>query len=334
MTVATGISIHTPARGVTRQGTSQDDKTYLISIHTPARGVTNRGYGFSGGDSISIHTPARGVTPLDGDVSVRIEISIHTPARGVTAYASKTLQKSVFQSTLPQGEWQQLFIQLSAFDKHFNPHSRKGSDNEHPDVRYGYAFQSTLPQGEWLDKVPCLRDICDISIHTPARGVTISYLAVHPGDVISIHTPARGVTRFSLCSSLIVFISIHTPARGVTLSIPAPPLPSWFQSTLPQGEWQSYWGRNRHVREFQSTLPQGEWQISDLLKCLSQSISIHTPARGVTAKLHDFYLKTKYFYQFYLICFWCYSYFYRILKRFNLCKQIFRCESLSVFLNT
>ncbi len=58
---ATGISIHTPARGVTKW-------LYLwflqsvISIHTPARGVTYLSEFTFGWHMISIHTPARGVT--------------------------------------------------------------------------------------------------------------------------------------------------------------------------------------------------------------------------------------------------------------------------------
>ena len=78
-----------------------------------------------------------------------------------------------FQSTLPQGEWQDLRFRPWLAD-YFNPHSRKGSDEEYnPLHNYdrhisihtpargvtikmhtanGYIrFQSTLPQGEWLD---------------------------------------------------------------------------------------------------------------------------------------------------------------------------------------
>ena len=57
-----GISIHTPARGVTHQFL-QPGRVVLISIHTPARGVTLT-LPVSGQYSwdISIHTPARGVT--------------------------------------------------------------------------------------------------------------------------------------------------------------------------------------------------------------------------------------------------------------------------------
>ena len=54
----------------------------------------------------------------------------------------------------------------------FNPHSREGSD--HP--------------------LPIHRTYRQISIHTPAKGVTKPEAYDRPEDKISIHTPAKGVT--------------------------------------------------------------------------------------------------------------------------------------------
>ena len=60
--------------------------TRKISIHTPARGVTKKQYSKTDFENISIHTPARGVTKDMVGVGILIpDISIHTPARGVTA---------------------------------------------------------------------------------------------------------------------------------------------------------------------------------------------------------------------------------------------------------
>ena len=55
----------------------------------------------------------------------------------------------------------------------FNPHSRKGSDLS---IAVGCGFYG-------------------ISIHTPARGVTMKHIVVQDIKSISIHTPARGVTK-------------------------------------------------------------------------------------------------------------------------------------------
>ena len=101
-----GVSIHTPARGVTSQE-RQAQRTQGVSIHTPARGVTMLCAGREVTYGVSIHTPARGVTI---EPSARVcayacfnphsrtgsdfhtapasccqpAVSIHTPARGVT----------------------------------------------------------------------------------------------------------------------------------------------------------------------------------------------------------------------------------------------------------
>ena len=101
----TEISIHPPARGVTRHF-SFLMRLRLISIHTPARGVTILHRVRPGHTAISIHTPARGVTGLGVGHPDRLPISIHTPARGVTI------------DDPPQRRP----------DRDFNPHSREGSD--------------------------------------------------------------------------------------------------------------------------------------------------------------------------------------------------------------
>ncbi len=74
-----------------------------------------------------------------------------------------------------------------------------------------------------------------ISIHTPARGVTVDRLRYSLHTKISIHTPARGVTPFPCVANFFTSISIHTPARGVTV----------------EGEWVD------RSKEFRSTPPRG-----------------------------------------------------------------------------
>ena len=99
-----------------------------------------------------------------------------------------------------------------------------------------------------------------ISIHTPAKGVTMGDLLHFCRESISIHTPAKGVTIVdnpAYCERTnfnphsregsddksdtlkrIFFISIHTPAKGVT--------------------------------------------VQGILEIIHFRISIHTPAKGVT----------------------------------------------------
>ena len=78
----------------------------------------------------------------------------------------------------------------------FNPHSREGSDA----MANGYKENLTI-----------------ISIHTPAKGVTIAVHKQLLDTLISIHTPAKGVTNNLPLSIFLFFISIHTPAKGVTV---------------------------------------------------------------------------------------------------------------------
>ena len=96
----------------------------------------------------------------------------------------------------------------------FNPHSREGSDS--------------------ILSVPASHH--DISIHTPARGVTVIELISLLDKKISIHTPARGVTVDTVSYPEIEGISIHTPARGVTVRSTGAEETEKFQSTLPRGE--------------------------------------------------------------------------------------------------
>ena len=56
-----------------------------------------------------------------------------------------------------------------------------------------------------------------ISIHTPAKGVTMVINMAENTEDISIHTPAKGVTMVINMAENTEDISIHTPAKGVTI---------------------------------------------------------------------------------------------------------------------
>ena len=76
----------------------------------------------------------------------------------------------------------------------------------------------------------------EVSIHTPARGVTDANKQYTTTQTVSIHTPARGVTPLRISIGLRYSVSIHTPARGVTLLDAGYNPLMMFQSTLPHGE--------------------------------------------------------------------------------------------------
>ena len=130
--------------------------------------------------------------------------------------------------------WQQLL------DINFNPHSREGSDYE--------SYETFL--------------LYQISIHTPAKGVTDARFHQEVPIAISIHTPAKGVTSGFRIKAYKTLISIHTPAKGVTMLI--------YLALM------SLLNFNPHSRE----------GSDPCLRCSDKSslrISIHTPAKGVTS---------------------------------------------------
>ena len=166
-------------------------------------------------------------------------LSIHTPARGVTCNRPDNPR----------------------LGKTFNPHSRKGSDSccRFP-CSFRWSFNPHSRKGSDKERREAAGLSQELSIHTPARGVTPSTSSLcSPTEQLSIHTPARGVTATYTprAASIPAFnphsrkgsdlrdgaaqdhqdLSIHTPARGVTAEAArfAKGLLS-FQSTLPQGE--------------------------------------------------------------------------------------------------
>ena len=188
-----------------------------------------------------------------------------------------------FQSTLPRREWQTIAWRLCKYF-HFNPHSREGSD--------GLPFIITT-------------NLSAISIHTPAKGVTsLASLPGLPGTFQST-LPRREWRHLHGQNPGYERISIHTPAKGVTRqprklkhrrtdfnphSREGSDFFSFFHTT-------NLYNFNPHSREgsdslrskeyitcnlFQSTLPRREWQFNDSILTDEETISIHTPAKGVT----------------------------------------------------
>ena len=98
----------------------------------------------------------------------------------------------------------------------FNPHSRKGSDSNQKEFIDCINISIHTPARGVTDATASETAFFTISIHTPARGVTVPLRCCRRFRQISIHTPARGVTEVQCCCLWLFQISIHTPARGVT----------------------------------------------------------------------------------------------------------------------
>ena len=188
-------------------------------------------------------------------------ISIHTPARGVTHRPHPLRRDPKHFNPHSRKGSDIVTVALYSYPFHFNPHSRKGSD-------YGqYVINNRRtnfnPHSRKGSDLALLIHL-DRSLHFNPHSRKGSDLGRFLTDVlevfISIHTPARGVTCFNFKSFAPIRISIHTPARGVTVC------PGKRQSRI------LYF--NPHSRK-------GSDPISSRPD-RPPEISIHTPARGVT----------------------------------------------------
>ena len=135
------------------------------------------------------------MTGIGGKEGAIQAISIHTSAREVTDYDPMKLMSDInFNPHFRKGSDED-FLQIVDSIADFNPHFRKGSD---------ISFDS-------------FSTFLRISIHTSAREVTIAAYKKAQIPPISIHTSAREVTCVKRISFLRISISIHTSAREVTL---------------------------------------------------------------------------------------------------------------------
>ena len=99
-----GISIHTPAKGVTAL-VEMETNVSNISIHTPAKGVTESALYCNGIFRISIHTPAKGVTCCKRPERLYIQnFNPHSREGSDIVDAVDIFEEEVFQSTLPRRE--------------------------------------------------------------------------------------------------------------------------------------------------------------------------------------------------------------------------------------
>ena len=218
-------------------------------------------------------------------------ISIHTPARGVTTEHYILHSTTKFQSTLPQGEWR---------------YARGKTDDE---IRI-----SIHTPARGVTNGQCARRRTErISIHTPARGVTAKW-----------NGPARGL----LFQSTLPQGEWHIPHSGIVSAgafqstLPQGEWLVWcemsaikvlnFNPHSRKGSdcgWTAWYLHfyhyfNPHSRKGSDTVPACQSashcyfnphsrkgsDVQQLLQFLSICISIHTPARGVTAIFTNNYI--------------------------------------------
>ena len=107
---------------------------------------------------------------------------------------------------------------------------------------------------------------------------------VQKGIRISIHTPAKGVTIRPIQMMLCIAISIHTPAKGVTKMFDGiKRLWKDFNPHSREGSDENVCPNVRSLRNFNPHSREGSdaGGRTHLAVC---TISIHTPAKGVTTQ--------------------------------------------------
>ena len=149
---------------------------------------------------------------------------------------------------------------------YFNPHFRKGSDGDLQSATNIIAISIHTSAREVTVLPLWLSPVNSISIHTSAREVTRLMYCVPDQYWISIHTSAREVTRLFSVFYCLFSISIHTSAREVTITLLQIPFCICrFQSTLPQGKWQSTRSKTyRHSHfnpHFRKGSDRSEWYV-------------------------------------------------------------------------
>ena len=125
-------------------------------------------------------------------------------------------------------------------------------------------------------------DLSDISIHTPARGVTFRLLATANDTHISIHTPARGVTMMgSKQSHTQTNFNPHSRKGSDVRWRHEVPATVYFNPHSRKGSDRNGVGCSVYSVYFNPHSRKGS-DSGDYLLLQFFCISIHTPARGVT----------------------------------------------------
>ena len=165
-----------------------------------------------------------------------------------------------FQSTLPRREWRQEYHSLPGKLQFQSTLPRREWQYQLYLYEILNEFQSTLPRREWLPDFAITGYFPDISIHTPAKGVTLLSRRLKTWRVNFNPHSREGSDRPVVDFFAPYSISIHTPAKGVTgiLRTLIQRHPNFNPHSREGSDWAWAWCRT--------------WN----------TISIHTPAKGVT----------------------------------------------------
>ena len=166
---------------------------------------------------------------------------------------------AMFQSTRPRGARRLWIAQPPRRSACFNPRAREGRDNGFDEESSKlFAFQSTRPRGARRHRCGDPLASCQVSIHAPARGATLSYCEGVCNLRVSIHAPARGATREQHLrpDRRHRFNPRAREGRDPVLVLPSP-CHRPFQSTRPRGARPASWVSTRDWKGFNPRAREG-----------------------------------------------------------------------------
>ena len=191
--VPSGVSIHTPTKGVTLHPSTSSQSVASFNPHTH-EGCDTKAVPFIG-DSlsfnphthegcdlkklnvkikryVSIHTPTKGVTFKILVLTVPVAVSIHTPTKGVTSFFSNfCLMSSGFNPHTHEGCDTGHLLQSSSLYPRFNPHTHEGCDRLSRTGRASFrCFNPHTHEG------------CDFSVSTKDNIIN-TFQSTHPRRV-------------------------------------------------------------------------------------------------------------------------------------------------------
>ena len=140
------------------------------------------------------------------------------------------------------------------------------------------------PRRERRSMLTALVAMLKISIHAPAKGATAKSRRDHAVHTISIHAPAKGATRGPRWLRHHTGISIHAPAKGATKSGKVYTNNNGISIHAPvKGAAGNRRTCVHRTRDFNPRSREGS-DARPGTQAPEQQISIHTPAKGATAR--------------------------------------------------
>ena len=194
------------------------------------------------------------------------DVSTHSPARGLTRSVRR----------------------LCGRQRSFNSQPRKGADvHRRKESDPQYCFNSQPRKGADLN--PKERDFLqNVSTHSPARGLTQPGRCRRGTVGVSTHSPARGLTRTPKSSRPSTLCFNSQPRKGADMIEEMKRNAEGFNSQPRKGADVPVHPYSSLIRCFNSQPRKGADRIQIRRHVFHLRVSTHSPARGLTAILHNF----------------------------------------------